>query len=53
MTVKQLLNSLDSPELAEWQAHLNFEAYEKRIQQKEMDDEARSNAIMNLIMKGQ
>ena len=52
MTVYQLLKSLDSQELAEWQAYCNFEHYEKQIKLKAMDDDQRSDALIRTLFRG-
>lgn len=52
MTVKGLLQSLDSREIAEWQAFYNLEHYEKQIKMQAMDDDQRSDAIIKTIFRG-
>lgn len=52
MTVKQLLNSLDSAEIAEWQAFFSLDKYEEKLKQERMTDDERSDAIIKTIFKG-
>jgi hypothetical protein len=52
MTVSTLLRSLDSREIAEWQAYFNLEGYEKQFKVQAMDDNQRSDAIIKTIFRG-
>jgi len=52
MTVSTLLQSLDSREIAAWQAYVNLEGYEKQFKVQAMDDNQRSDAIIKTIFRG-
>lgn len=49
MTVKMLLQNIDSAELSEWIAFLNLEHYEKKFKDEAMTADERSEAILKTI----
>lgn len=52
MTVKTMLHSLDSCELAEWQAYFNLEEYEKRFKREQMSLDEKSENMINVLFGG-
>jgi hypothetical protein len=48
MTTRQVLNSMDSKELVEWDVWLNPKKWQRKLEET---DDARSNLIFNLVMK--